>query len=83
MFSFMRIYLFTYIVAYFILYVYTYLWYIHIKGGAIMSKIKFTTTIDENLLEQIKILAIKEKCSVASILEKLISDYLKSNSEGK
>lgn len=46
-----------------------------------MGKIKFTTTIDENLLEQIKILAIKEKCSVASILEKLISDYLKSNSE--
>jgi hypothetical protein len=48
-----------------------------------MSKIKFTTTIDENLLEQIKILAIKEKRSVASILEKLISDYLKSYSEGK
>lgn len=41
-----------------------------------MNKVKFTTNIDEKLLEQIKIIAIKEKCSVAAILEKLIEQYL-------
>ena len=41
-----------------------------------MSKVKFTTTVDENLLEQIKILAVKEKCSVSAILERLITEYL-------
>lgn len=39
-------------------------------------KTKITTTIDETLLEQLKIAAIKEKCSVSSILEKLIKEYL-------
>lgn len=43
-----------------------------------MSKVKFTTTLDENLLEQIKILAVKEKCSVSAILERLITEYLES-----
>lgn len=43
-----------------------------------MNKVKFTTTIDENLLEQIKIIAIKEKCSVSTILERLIKEYLES-----
>lgn len=44
-----------------------------------MAKVKFTTTIDESLLEQIKILAIKEKCSVSAILERLIKEYLEKN----
>ena len=44
-----------------------------------MKKIKFTTTIDEELLEQLKIIAIKKKCSVSSILESLIKEYLKIN----
>lgn len=44
-----------------------------------MSKVKFTTTIDENLLEQIKIIAIKEKRSVSAILERLIKEYLEKN----
>ena len=44
-----------------------------------MKKVKFTTTIDEKLLEQIKIISIKEKRSVSSILEELIKDYLKYN----
>jgi len=44
-----------------------------------MGKIKFTTTIDESILEQIKILAIKEKCSVSAILERLIKEYLEKN----
>lgn len=44
-----------------------------------MGKVKFTTTIDESILEQIKILAIKEKCSVSAILERLIKEYLEKN----
>lgn len=44
-----------------------------------MGKVKFTTTIDESLLEQIKIFAIKEKCSVSAILERLIKEYLEKN----
>ncbi len=47
-----------------------------------MGKVKFTTTIDESLLEQIKILAIKEKCSVSAILERLIKEYLE-NAKGE
>lgn len=47
-----------------------------------MGKVKFTTTIDENLLEQIKILAVKEKCSVSAILERLIKEYIDSIKEG-
>ncbi len=42
-----------------------------------MSKKKFTTTVDEELLEQVKIQAIKEKRSVSDLLEELIKDYLK------
>ena len=43
-----------------------------------MSKKKFTTTVDEELLEQVKIQAIKEKRSVSDLLEELIKDYLKT-----
>lgn len=43
-----------------------------------MAKQKFTTTIDSDLLERIKIQAIKEKRSVSDLLEKLIVEYLKS-----
>ena len=43
-----------------------------------MKKVKFTTTIDASLLEEIKIIAVKGKCSVSSILENLIMEYLKS-----
>lgn len=46
-----------------------------------MNKVKFTTTINQELLEKLKIAAIKEKCSVSFILEKLIREYL-SNKEG-
>lgn len=42
-----------------------------------MKKIKFTTTISEDLLKSIKIQAIKENKSVSEILESLILDYLK------
>lgn len=40
-----------------------------------MPRQKFTTTIDAELLEKIKIQAIKEKCSVSVLLEKLITEY--------
>lgn len=42
-----------------------------------MKKIKFTTTLSENLLKEIKIQAIKENKSVSEILEILITQYLK------
>lgn len=43
-----------------------------------MSKQKFTTTVDSELLEKIKIQAVMEKRSVSDILEELISSYLES-----
>lgn len=39
-------------------------------------KIKFTTTIDSDLLEAAKIKAVKEKRSVASMVEDLLKEYL-------
>lgn len=39
-------------------------------------KRKFTTTIDEKVLEEIKIQAVKEKRSVADIIEELFISYL-------
>lgn len=41
-----------------------------------MSKTKFTTTIDSKLVKEIKIRAIQEEKSVATILETLIKEYL-------
>lgn len=46
-----------------------------------MAKKKFTTTLEEDLLEQIKIQAIREKRSVAELLEELIRDYLDKTSK--
>lgn len=43
-----------------------------------MKKVKFTTSIDPEVLKRIKIQAIKEGRSVASILESLIIKYLES-----
>lgn len=42
-----------------------------------MAKQKFTTTVDSDILERIKIQAIKEKRSVSDLLEQLILEYLK------
>lgn len=44
-----------------------------------MAKQKFTTTIDGELLEKIKIQAIKKKRSVSDLLEELIKEYLKKD----
>ena len=42
-----------------------------------MPKITFTTKMDSELLEQMKKIAAKEKCSVSDILEKLMISYIK------
>ncbi|MCI9140309.1 hypothetical protein D7X25_26680 [bacterium 1XD42-8] len=42
-----------------------------------MPKITFTTKMDSELLEQMKKIAVKEKCSVSDILEKLMISYIK------
>ena len=42
-----------------------------------MAREKFTTTIDGKLLENIKILAIYEKCSANDLMEEAIKDLLK------
>ena len=41
------------------------------------KKIKFTTTIDEELLKKIKVKAIKEGKNVNEIIEELLRKYLK------
>ena len=46
-----------------------------------MPKQKFTTTLDETLLEKLKIKAIKEKKSVSAILEELIKQFLEESAE--
>jgi len=43
------------------------------------KRIKFTTTIDEQLLKEIKIKAVKENKNVNAIIEELIIKYLKNN----
>lgn len=40
-------------------------------------KQKFTTTLDDELIKQIKIKAIEENTSVAKLIERLLADYLK------
>lgn len=44
-----------------------------------MAKQKFTTTIDAELLKQIKKKAIDENRSVSDLLEELIKRYLKED----
>lgn len=40
------------------------------------NRYKFTTTIEKDLIENIKIMAIKENRDVNDILEQLIKQYL-------
>lgn len=42
---------------------------------------RFTTTIDGQLLEDIKILAIKKRCSTNDLIEEAITDLLKKYKE--
>ena len=41
------------------------------------KRVKFTTTINEKLLEEIKIRAVREKRSVADIIDELFAKYLR------
>ena len=41
-----------------------------------MEKTKLTTYMNADLIEKIKIQAVKEKRSVANILEQLVKEYL-------
>lgn len=51
-----------------------------LKEGKNMAKKKFTTTLEEGLLEKIKIQAIREKRPVSDLLEELIRAYLNKTS---
>ena len=42
-----------------------------------MTRKKFTTTLDETIIQQLKIQAVKEGTDASKILEKLIEEYLK------
>jgi hypothetical protein len=42
-----------------------------------MSRKKFTTTLDEELIKKIKVKAIEENTDVSKLLEKMIENYLK------
>ena len=46
-----------------------------------MTRKKFTTTLDEQLIQQLKIQAVKESTNVSKILEKLISEYLEKKAQ--
>lgn len=39
---------------------------------------KFTTTLDEEIIQKLKIQAIKEGTDASKILEKLVEEYLKN-----
>ena len=41
-----------------------------------MSRKKFTTTLDENLIKAIKVKAIEQNTDVSVIIEKLFIEYL-------
>lgn len=41
-------------------------------------KKKFTTTLDDELIKQMKIQAVKENISVASLIKKLFDNYMKN-----
>ena len=46
-----------------------------------MAKVKFTTNIDEELLTEIKILALKEKRNVNEVIEEQLKNYLNKKQE--
>lgn len=50
----------------------------HVREVVIIGRINFTTTLNEQLLELLRIQAIKEKRNINDILEELIKKYLES-----
>ena len=57
--------------------------YVYSKKEAVYMRVKFTTNFDSELLEKIKIQAVKEKTDVCKILEILVEQYLKDVSKKK
>lgn len=41
-----------------------------------MERNKFTTYLDVDLIERLKILAVKRKCSAADILNQILREFL-------
>jgi ribosomal protein L35AE/L33A len=50
------------------------------SGGGIV-RVKFTTTLDEDVIQALKIRAIKEKTDASKIIEKLLCEYLDQKKE--
>ncbi|MCD2345815.1 hypothetical protein [Clostridium guangxiense] len=48
-----------------------------------MTRKKFTTTLDEKVIKDIKIKAIQENTDVSTIIEKLLIEYLNKNNSQK
>lgn len=46
----------------------------------LMVRKKFTTTLNETIIQQLKIQAIKEGTDASKIIEKLVEEYLKKQS---
>lgn len=44
-------------------------------------RVKFTTTLDEEVVQALKIQAIKEKTDASKIIEKLLQEYLEQKEE--
>lgn len=44
-----------------------------------MGRKKFTTTLDEDLIQQLKIRAAQDKTEVSKILERLVVAYLRQD----
>lgn len=51
------------------------------KVGECAMKKRFTTTLDEELLKKLRILAVQQDKSISEILEELIKTYLLENSK--
>ena len=49
--------------------------------GLMADRERFTTTIDGQLLEDVRILAIRKRCSTNDLMEEAISDLLKKYKE--
>jgi len=45
-----------------------------------MARKKFTTSLDEKIIQQLKIQAVKEGTDASKIIEKLIEEYIKKQS---
>jgi len=48
------------------------------KNGDKEKKRKITITLNENLIEDLKVLAVREKPSASAIINDLVAEYLES-----